>query len=120
MSSINSFTLADADLKFVIVAFNSKILDFKLCLLLGSKTSVKPVIKESALLITLTLTAQSWTFSKGGNAFDGTYKTSSVVGKGTEYPYKTPILVINKFDNPNIGDFVLGFKSNSRMWKFTA
>lgn len=60
---------------------------------------MKISISLSALLITLTLTAQSWTFSKGGNAFDGTYKTSSVVGKGTEYPYKTPSLVINKFDN---------------------
>jgi hypothetical protein len=60
---------------------------------------MKKLLSLSALLITLTLTAQSWTFSKGGNAFDGTYKTSSVVGKGTEYPYKTPSIVINKFDN---------------------
>ena len=60
---------------------------------------MKTLLSLSTLLITLTLTAQSWTFSKGGNAFDGTYKTSSVVGKGTEFPYKTPSLVINKFDN---------------------
>ena len=68
---------------------------------------MKTLLSLSTLLITLTLTAQSWTFSKGGNAFDGTYKTSSVVGKGTEFPYKTPRLVINKFDNDEQINFYL-------------
>ena len=68
---------------------------------------MKTLLSLSALLITLTLTAQSWTFSKGGNAFDGTYKTSSIVGKGTEFPYKTPSLVINKFDNDEQINFYL-------------
>ena len=34
------------------------------------------------LLIPLISLAQSWTYEKGGNAFDGKYKTSSVLGKG--------------------------------------
>lgn len=45
------------------------------------------------------LFAQSWTYKKGGDAFDGTYKTSLVVGKGSEFPYQNPKLVINVFDN---------------------
>jgi hypothetical protein len=41
--------------------------------------------------------AQIWKFTSGGNDFDGRYKTSSVVGAGNKYPYKTPSLVINRF-----------------------
>lgn len=48
---------------------------------------------------------QSWTFKSGGDDFDGTYKTSSIVGKGSEFPYNKPLFVVNKFsDNvePNV------------------
>ena len=55
------------------------------------------------LLILLTLIplvsfGQGWTSSEGGSAFDGKYKTSSVMGKGTNFPYTKPVLVVNKFD----------------------
>jgi hypothetical protein len=70
---------------------------------------MKTLLSLSALLITLTLTAQSWTFSEGGNAFDGKYKTSSVIGKGTNYPYTKPSLVINKFEGEeNINFYISG------------
>jgi hypothetical protein len=70
---------------------------------------MKTILSLSALLITLTLTAQSWTFSEGGDAFDGKYKTSSVIGKGTDYPYTKPLLVINKFEGEeNINFYISG------------
>ena len=49
------------------------------------------------LCITISSYSQSWRFTSGGNDFDGKYKTSSIVGVGNEFPYKTPSLVINKF-----------------------
>lgn len=59
------------------------------------------------LLIPLISLAQSWTYEKGGNAFDGKYKTSSVLGKGSEFPYNKPSLVINKFENDEQINFYL-------------
>lgn len=53
----------------------------------------------------VTIYGQKWTYSSGGNAFDGKYKTSSVIGNGGEFPYQNPQLVVNLFDNgssPNI------------------
>jgi hypothetical protein len=49
------------------------------------------------LCITISSYSQSWRFTSGGDDFDGKYKTSSIVGVGNEFPYKTPSLVINKF-----------------------
>jgi len=58
------------------------------------------------ILVTFTLNGQSWTYSEGGNVFDGKYKTSSTTGKGYEFPYTKPVFVINVFegkaDEPNI------------------
>jgi hypothetical protein len=59
------------------------------------------------LLIPFITLAQSWTYKEGGNAFDGKYKTSSVLGKGSEFPYNKPSLVINKFDNDEQINFYL-------------
>ena len=79
------------------------------------------------LIITpLTIFGQSWTSSKGGDTFDGTYKTCSVEGRGTEYPYKSPRLSINIFDNEknDINFYISGagfFQNNSGlsiMWVF--
>ena len=49
------------------------------------------------LCITVSSYSQSWRFTSGGDDFDGKYKTSSIVGVGNKFPYKTPSLVINKF-----------------------
>jgi hypothetical protein len=50
--------------------------------------------------------SQSWSFKKGGDVFDGTYKTSSVIGRGDKFPYTKPMFVINVFkgetEDPNI------------------
>jgi hypothetical protein len=58
---------------------------------------------KKLLLILLTLNvsvfAQVWDFEEGGNSFDGKYKTASIRGIGSNYPYDNPFLVINKFDN---------------------
>lgn len=59
------------------------------------------------LLIPFISLAQSWTYKKGGNAFDGEFKTSSVLGKGSEFPYNKPSLVINKFENDEQINFYL-------------
>ena len=63
----------------------------------------------TSLLIALfpfLLIGQTWTFEEGGNPFDGKYRTSSVVGKGTNFPYNKPSLVVNKFDNGNINFYI--------------
>lgn len=56
--------------------------------------------------MTFSLYGQSWTYSEGGNVFDGKYRTSSTTGKGYEFPYTKPLFVINVFegkaDEPNI------------------
>ena len=58
------------------------------------------------LLTGLILKSQVWTYEQGGTVFDGKYKTSSVIGKGSEFPYESPVFVINVFRgdtaNPNI------------------
>jgi len=60
-------------------------------------------------LIPILTFSQSWKYQSGGNAFDGKYKTSYVNGVGVEFPYKTPLLAINKFDkNGSINFFISG------------
>lgn len=60
---------------------------------------------------------QTWSYSSGGNDFDGKYRTSSVVGTGTDYPYDSPRLVVNFFENTEQINFYIAdagyFPSNS-------
>ena len=66
-------------------------------------------MKKLILLLTLIpfiSFGQGWTYSEGGNAFDGKYKTSSVVGKGTNFPYNKPSLVINKFNGEQLNFYI--------------
>ena len=58
------------------------------------------------LFIPLVSFGQTWKYSEGGNAFDGKYKTSSVTGKGTNFPYDSPTLVVNKFEGENINFYI--------------
>ena len=51
------------------------------------------------LLFFLAGFSQNWKYETGGNDFDGTYKTAYVQGKGGQFPYSNPSLVINTFDN---------------------
>lgn len=41
--------------------------------------------------------SQSWSYDKGGNAFDGEYRTSKVLGISDKHPYNRPVLVFNYF-----------------------
>ena len=50
---------------------------------------------------------QSWRYSSGGNDFDGKYRISSVVGTGDDYPYNSPSLVINYFEEDNKINFYI-------------
>ena len=75
-------------------------------------------------LIPLVSFGQGWTSSEGGSAFDGKYKTSLVTGKGTNFPYTKPILVVNKFNGEKLNFYISegGFfqeKTNiSVLWVF--
>jgi hypothetical protein len=51
------------------------------------------------LLFFLAGFSQTWRYESGGNDFDGKYKTAYVQGKGGQFPYSNPTLVINTFDN---------------------
>lgn len=60
---------------------------------------MKKVVTPLVLFfIIITSEAQTWKYESGGSDFDGKYKTSYVTGKGSEFPYKTPLMAINKFD----------------------
>lgn len=67
---------------------------------------MKKILFTLALLISFTSFGQTWKFSEGGDAFDGKYKTSSIRGVGTKYPYTSPTLVINKFEGRAINFYI--------------
>lgn len=49
---------------------------------------------------------QKWTYSSGGNVFDGQYKTSSIIGTGGEFPYNKPIFVVNLFEKDQLNVYI--------------
>ena len=59
------------------------------------------------LCTTTNVSAQSWKYENGGDAFDGKYKTSFVKGTGSNSPYNKPILAINKYDNSPAVNFYI-------------
>ena len=69
--------------------------------------------------------AQSWSYHSGGNAFDGKYKTASVKGYGTDYPYAEPLLVINMFNEESLnfylskGGYYQSTTGISILWAFS-
>ena len=50
---------------------------------------------------------QGWTYDEG-SAIDGKYKTSSVVGKGSNFSYTKPVLVINKLNGEQLNFYISG------------
>ncbi|MFK5879291.1 MAG: hypothetical protein QM478_07320 [Flavobacteriaceae bacterium] len=72
-----------------------------------------------------TVNSQSWDYKSGGNAFDGKYKTSSIQGTGTDYPYHNPMLVINVFKEESLNFYIASagyFPDKSEMeilWVFS-
>ena len=70
--------------------------------------------------------AQIWKYVSSGNDFDGKYKTSSVTGVASRYPYNKPTLVINYFDKDESLNFYIsdaGYYSESSgvkvLWVFS-
>lgn len=45
---------------------------------------------------------QNWKYNSGTSDFDGKYRTATVVGTGGEFPYKTPLFVVNYFENGSL------------------
>ena len=68
--------------------------------------TMKNILFTLALLISFNSSSQSWKSSEGGNAFDGKYKTSSIRGKGNNFPYNSPLLVVNRFDGKDINFYI--------------
>ena len=58
------------------------------------------------LILPLFSYSQTWSFSEGGNAFDGQYKTASIIGTGNNYPYTKPVLVVNRFNGDAINFYI--------------
>ena len=86
---------------------------------------MRKLLTFSTLLLTFISFPQSWNYSSGGNDFDGKYKTSSITGVGSNYPYNKPKLVINKFNKGDIVNFYISdsgyFPDNSNLqvlWVF--
>jgi len=66
---------------------------------------MKKYITLTLLFISTSLFCQ-WSYESGKTDFDGKYKTSSVRGKGGEYPYQNPLFVINKFDGNGVNFYI--------------
>ena len=50
------------------------------------------------VLLTSYVNGQKWEYNAGNNAFDGNYKTATIIGKGGLSPYNTPGFIINMFE----------------------
>ncbi len=48
------------------------------------------------------LFGQNWKYKSGSSDFDGKYRTATVIGSGGEFPYKTPLFVVNYFDESGL------------------
>ncbi len=68
-------------------------------------------MKRIIFILAITITtnfiySQSWKYESGENPFDGKYRTASVLGKGTNFPFQTPSLVINVFNLESINFYI--------------
>lgn len=71
---------------------------------------MKTTLTTLILLCSLSVLSQSWHTSTIKNAFDGEYKRASVAGRGNNYPYNSPYLVIhNQEEEPSIYISDLGY-----------
>jgi hypothetical protein len=51
--------------------------------------------------------SQRWSYEKGGDAFDGRYRTALIEGSGSDAPYNEPLFVVNYFKkNKNINVYI--------------
>ena len=56
---------------------------------------MKNALTTLFLLCSLTIFSQTWQISTIQNAFDGEFQRASVTGRGNNYPYNSPYLIIN-------------------------
>lgn len=56
----------------------------------------------------MNVSAQTWSYSTGGNDFDGSYKIASVQGKGNDYPYTDPTMLVRNKADGSVEIFISG------------
>ena len=69
---------------------------------------MRSLLLTMCVALGMSATAQTWVYNKGGNDFDGNYRTAQVRGKGNDYPYTSPAIYVNKFDNGDINLYISG------------
>ena len=47
-----------------------------------------------------------WSYQEDEDPFDGGYKMSYVIGEGSQFPYKEPLLVVNRYSDGNINLYI--------------
>jgi len=67
---------------------------------------MKRIIIILTFLYSNVLLAQNWSYKSSVNAFDGKYRTASIIGKGNDYPYHKPMLVINLFNENSLNFYI--------------
>ena len=58
--------------------------------------------------IAINAKGQSWKSESGGNAFDGEYVTAFIQGKSTSTTYKSPLIVLNKYEGKELNFYLAG------------
>ena len=69
---------------------------------------MKKVILLLAVVFSVNVSAQSWSYRSGGNVFDGEYKVASVKGTGNDYPYDSPTLYVRIMADGDLDIFING------------
>jgi hypothetical protein len=67
---------------------------------------MKRVLLFFILIYSSVSISQSWKYESGGNAFDGKYKTASVKGTGTDFPYHKPLMVVNLYNEMTLNFYI--------------
>lgn len=62
----------------------------------------------SYFFIAFTVKSQVWTYSKGGNAFDGEYRSSEIIGISDNRTYDRPLFAVNFSENSRTYNLYIG------------
>jgi len=79
------------------------------------------IIGFGITLIVISCHAQSWSYNKGRDVFDGEYRTSSVTGMSDKYPWDSPRFVVNYLPNSGYNIYIsrVGFFCDNVKIKIT-
>lgn len=71
---------------------------------------MRVIILGLLIFLAAPITSQNWLYSAGEDVFDGKYRTAKIIGTSTDNTFKTPVLVLNRFEtsenyNLYISDF---------------